>query len=153
MRVRPSHTAALLGALLLDNDRSVRSAAFKNPATSTEDRDHAESAWEHAYQASAPSRADLEEMVASRRAEVRMQVAFDPRTPPDVLDFLGGERPGAQVRRAVAANPNTPATVLASLDDDTDIEVRQAVAFNGATPQESSPSSPAAVSISHSWLR
>jgi hypothetical protein len=38
------------------------------------------------------------------------------------------------VRRAVAANPNTPAAALASLADDNDDEVRQAVAFNSATP-------------------
>ncbi|KFF59181.1 hypothetical protein JF66_13155 [Cryobacterium sp. MLB-32] len=132
----PRLSTAELGALLLDDDRSVRSAAFRNPATSTEDRDRAESAWEHAYQMSAPSRTDLEEMVASRRAETRMQVAFDPRTPADFLIFLGGDRHSARVRRAVAANPNTPAAGLASLADDTDAEVRQAVAFNGATPPE-----------------
>lgn len=130
---RPQLGTALLGELLLDDDRSVRLAAFRNPATNKEDREHAEAAWQHAYQAAAPSRADLEEMVASRRAEVRMQVAFDPRTPPDVLVLLGGERRSAQVRRAVAANPNTPIGTLRSLGEDKDEEVRQAVAFNGAT--------------------
>ncbi|TFD35949.1 hypothetical protein E3T40_07260 [Cryobacterium sp. TMT1-19] len=133
---RPRLGTALLGELLLDDDRSVRSAAFRNPSTGSEDRDRAKAAWERAYQASAPIRADLEEMVASRRAEVRMLVAFDSRTPPDILRLLGGERRSAQVRRAVAANPNTPADVLASLADDADPEVRQAVAFNGATPQD-----------------
>ncbi|GEP26457.1 hypothetical protein E3O11_12875 [Cryobacterium levicorallinum] len=132
----PRLGTAVLGALLLDDDRSVRSAAFKNPATSTEDRDHAGAAWEQAYLASGPSRADLEETVASKRAEVRIQVAFDRRTPSDFLVLLGGERRSAQVRRAVAANPNTPATFLASLADDADTEVRQAVAFNSATPRE-----------------
>lgn len=37
--------------------------------------------------------------------------------------------------RAVAANPNTPSAVLGSLADDEDEQVRQAVAFNGATPE------------------
>ena len=129
----PRLSTAVLGALLLDDDRSVRSAAFRNPTTSVEDRDRAETAWEHAYQMTAPSRADLEEMVASRRAETRLQAALDPRTPPDFLIFLSGDRRSARVRRAVAASPNTPAAYLESLADDTDTEVRQAVAFNGST--------------------
>lgn len=133
---RPQLGSTLLGQLLLDDDRSVRSAAFRNLATSNEDRDRAGVAWEHAYLASGPSRAQLEEMVANKRAEVRMQVAYDRRTPPDFLVFLGGERRSAKVRRAVAANPNTPVTVLASLANDTDTEVRQAVAYNGMTPPE-----------------
>lgn len=74
-----------------------------------------------------------------------MQVAFDPRTPPDILVFLGGEPRSAQVRRAAAANPNTPAATLASLAKDNDDEVRQAVAFNSATRPMCSSSSPAAV--------
>jgi hypothetical protein len=82
------------------------------------------------------SRAELEEMAASTRAEVRLHVALGRRTPPDILVLLGGERRSALVRRAVAANPNTPAPALTLLADDTDPEVRQAVAFNGATPPE-----------------
>jgi hypothetical protein len=133
---RPQLGSALLGQLLLDDDRSVRLAAWRNPATSTEDRDQAEAAWEQAFVAAALSRDELEERVASKRADVRMYVAYDRRTPGDVLALLGGERRSVKVRRAVAANPNTPADVLASLADDTDTEVRQAVAFNGATPPE-----------------
>jgi hypothetical protein len=125
---------ALLGELLFDEDRSVQSAAFRNPATRPEDREKASAEWDRAWREAAPSRTDLEAMVASRRAEVRMQVAFDPRTPPDILVLLGGELRSAQVRRAVAANPNTPAAALASLAEDNDDEVRQAVAFNSATP-------------------
>lgn len=38
------------------------------------------------------------------------------------------------MRRAVAANPHAPANLLASLAEDNDGLVRQAVAFNGASP-------------------
>jgi hypothetical protein len=127
---------ALLGGLLFDDDRSVGLAAYGNPATRPEDKENVAAEWDRAWREAAPSRTDLEAMVASRRAQVRMQVAFDPRTPPDILVLLGGERRSAQVRRAVAANPNTPSAALASLAEDNDDEVRQAVAFNSATPPE-----------------
>jgi hypothetical protein len=129
----PNLRSALLRQMLFDDDMTVQKAAFENPSTSSSDLDHAKFVWERAYQAAAPSRADLEEMVANKRAEVRMQVALDRRTPPDFLKFLGGERRSVRVRRAVAANQNTPTAVLASLANDADAEVRQAVAFNGAT--------------------
>lgn len=125
-----------LGELILDDAQTVRSAAFRNPATSPADRARAEATAEHAWLEAAPRPVDLEERVASKHAEVRMEVAFDERTPQDVLALLAGERRSAQVRRAVAANPNAPATVLASLAEDKDAHVRQAVAFNGATPPE-----------------
>ena len=132
----PRLGAAVLGDLLVDDDRAVRTAAFRNPATTTEHRDKSTAAWDHAHPVSPTNRAKLEEMAASTRAEVRVQVAFGRRTPPDILSLLGGERNSARVRRAVAANPNTPAPALALLADDTDLEVRQAVAFNGTTPPE-----------------
>jgi hypothetical protein len=128
--------ARLLAELLRDDDRSVRVSAYSNPATKPEDKAKAEAEWDRAWKKAAPSRADLEEMVASSRAEVRMKVAFDPRTPLDFLVLLGGERRSVEVRRAVAANPNTPADVLASLAEDNDAEALQAVAFNSATPPE-----------------
>jgi hypothetical protein len=127
---------ALLDGLLFDDDKSVGLAAYGNPATRPEDKENVAAEWDRAWREAAPSRTDLEAMVASRRAQVRMQVAFDPRTPPDILVLLGGERRSAQVRRAVAANPNTPSAALASLAEDNDDEVRQAVAFNSATPPE-----------------
>lgn len=127
---------ALLGGLLFDDDKSVGLAAYRNPATRPEDKEKVAAEWDRAWREAAPSRNDLEAMVASRRAEVRLQVAFDPRTPPDILVLLGGERRSSRVRRAVAANPNTPSAALASLAEDNDDEVRQAVAFNSATPPE-----------------
>lgn len=130
----PRLDPVLLSKLLSDEDVHVRSAARRNPSTRPEDLDRANAEWERKWLESAPSREELEERVANRRAEVRMEVAYDSRTPADFLKMLGGERRSAQVRRAVAANPNTPAEVLASLADDKDEEVRQAVAFNIATP-------------------
>lgn len=124
----------LLGELLRDEQSSVQVAAFGNPSTRPEDRARAQARWDHARRKSAPSRTDLEEMVASTRAEVRIRPAYDPRTPPDILVLLGGERRSAKVRRAVAANPNAPTALLASLANDKDEDVRRAVAFNGATP-------------------
>ncbi|MBB5642761.1 hypothetical protein [Cryobacterium roopkundense] len=132
----PRLDASVLGDLLVDDDRAVRTAAFRNPATTAEYREKATAAWDQAHPVSPTSRAKLEEMAASTRAEVRVHVALDRRTPPDILCLLGGERGSARVRRAVAANPNTPALTLALLADDTDAEVRQAVAFNGVTPPE-----------------
>ncbi|HLS33048.1 MAG TPA: hypothetical protein VK039_05630, partial [Brevibacterium sp.] len=88
-----------LGELLLDDAPAVRSAALKNPATSPADRARAEAALERAWWEAAPRRADLEERVASKHAEVRMEVAFDQRTPQDILALLAGERRSAQVRR------------------------------------------------------
>lgn len=130
----PRLDPSLLAELLLDHERDVASAAYRNPSLRQEDKAQAELEWDRAWRASAPSRADLEEMVASTRAEVRIRAARDPRTPPDILRFLGGERRSAKVRAAAAANSSTPPDVLASLAGDQDPEVHQAVAFNSATP-------------------
>lgn len=130
----PRLATTILSRMLGDAERGVRAAAFGNPSTPPAEKAKAEAAWEQAWRDAAPSRKELEERVASNRAEVRMEVAFDPRTPADFLVLLGGERRSARVRRAVAANPHTPPDVLASLADDEDTEVRQAVALNSATP-------------------
>lgn len=130
----PRLAHSVLSKLLHDTERRVRSAAYWNPSTPPGEKAKAEAAWEQAWRDAAPSRKELEERVASNHAEVRMEVAFDPRTPADILVLLGGERRSARVRRAVAANPNTPPDVLVSLADDEDTEVRQAVALNRATP-------------------
>ncbi|WP_176484206.1 hypothetical protein [Glutamicibacter sp. BW80] len=132
----PRLAPSILSKLLRDDDRSVRSSAYRNPSTKSEDKADIDTERERAWRDDAPSRTDLEEMVASKRAEVRMQAAYDPRTPGDILFMLGGERRSVRVRRAVAANPNTPAEALASLADDQDVEILQAVAFNGSTPTE-----------------
>lgn len=132
IRLAPKH----LRVLLRDDARSVRRAAILNPATRAEDKAEVQAEWDKVWRESGPSRADLEQMVASKRAEVRTQVAADSRTPPDILRFLGGERASVKVRRTVAANPTTPAETLQSLARDQDIQVRQAVAFNSATSAE-----------------
>lgn len=130
----PRLDPSLLAELLRDDERVVASAAFWNPSLRQEDRAEADREWDRVWRASGPTRADLQEMAASTRAEVRIRAARDPRTPPDILRFLGGERKSAKVRAAAAANASTPPDVLASLARDKDPEVRQAVAFNSATP-------------------
>ena len=124
----------LLDALLHDEEISVRAAALGNPSTRPEDKASAVKRSDRAWREAAPSRANLEEMIADTRAEVRIRPAYDPRTPPDILVLLGGERRSAKVRRAVAANPNASAELLASLANDKDEDVRRAIAFNRATP-------------------
>ena len=128
---------SILEALLGDRDDSVQAAAMRNPAAPADFVREAEAGRALSrQQRTGRSRADLEQMVEDKRAEVRMEVAFSPEADPDLLVMLGGERKSAQVRRAVAANPNTPVAVLRSLAGDDDYQVRQAVAFNGATPRD-----------------
>jgi len=126
----------VLALLLRDDDRTVRSAAYNNPSTRNEDKEELDAEQDRAWRASAPKRADLEEMVANNDSEIRIQVALDSRTPPDILLMLGGERRSVRVRRAVASNPNSSAQILNSLATDADAEVRQSVAFNVSTPDE-----------------
>lgn len=120
--------------LLVDAEASVRRTALKNPALPADLVSKAEAKLVLSTRHSSHDRAALAEMAAHKRAEVRMEVAFNPSADADLLALLGGERRSAVVRRAVAANPNTPAAVLGSLADDKDDQVLQAVAFNGATP-------------------
>lgn len=128
--------SAVLNELLSDEEAIVRRAASKNPSTRSEDLSRYKAEQERLWRNTAPSRPELEELVAHNRTEVRTKVAYDLRTPPDVLMFLSGDRRSVQVRRAVAANPYTPAKALLSLADEKDVEVQQAVAFNRATPPE-----------------
>jgi hypothetical protein len=130
-----SPTSALV-ALSQDAEVRVRAAALKNPAMPEEVLREAEAEMAMSAQRSRTDRAVLVEMAANKRAEVRMEVAFDPAADADVLALLGGERKSVQVRRAVAANPNASAALLRSLSDDKDAQVRQAVAFNGSTPAD-----------------
>lgn len=124
----------ILESLLDDAEAIVRRAALKNPAMPADLVREAEAELVLSTRHSSHDRAVLAEMVAHKRAEVRMAVAFSPSADADLLALLGGERRSAVVRRAVAANPNTPAAVLGSLADDKDDQVRHAIAFNGATP-------------------
>lgn len=128
--------ADLLYELLLDEDRGVRSAAWRNPGSTPEMKARAEEEWDRVHPVASPSRAELEEWAASSRAEVRIQVALGQQTPADILALLAGERRSAKVRAAAAAHPDTPPQILVALASDSDDEVRQAVAFNGATPED-----------------
>lgn len=129
----------VLARLLEDEDADVRRAALRHPAAEEAARQHghpSDSAGAELTRPVEPEPVDrqvFEEMAGDKRAEVRMRAAYDPRTPLDILEFLGGERRSSRVRRAVAANPYAPARLLRSLSNDKDEQVRQAVAFNGAT--------------------
>lgn len=125
---------SVLVALSQDAEVRVRAAALRNPAVPEEVLRGAEVEMAASAQRKRTDRAVLIEMAANKRAEVRMEAAFNPAADADVLALLGGERRSAQVRRAVAANPNAAAALLRLLSDDKDAQVRQAVAFNGSTP-------------------
>ncbi|GEP49186.1 hypothetical protein FVP74_11995 [Microbacterium saccharophilum] len=127
-----------LARLLEDEDAGVRRAAQRHPSAEEAARCHGQpsDSGNELTRATEPEPVDrqvFEAMAGDKRAEVRMRAAYDPRTPPDILEFLGGERRSSRVRRAVAANPNAPARLLRLLSADEDEQVRQAVAFNGAT--------------------
>ncbi|WP_420180828.1 HEAT repeat domain-containing protein [Paenarthrobacter sp. TA1.8] len=131
----------ILNRLLDDKDIRVKATALANPSARKafhdrgESLDAAKTEFDRQRRPSPRSRATLVTMSSNTRAEVRMEVAFDQNTGPDILTFLGGEARSKRVRRAVAANPNSPANLLASLAHDSDEQVRQAVAFNGSTPR------------------
>ncbi|WP_139146571.1 hypothetical protein [Arthrobacter sp. SW1] len=130
----------VLERLLEDESHGVRGIALSNPGAREvfcrrgESFDDAVAEFNEQQAPVPASRTTLLEKAADKRADVRLTVAFDPETDADILAFLGGERRSKQVRRAVAANPNAQANLLASLAEDSDAPVRQAVAFNGATP-------------------
>ncbi|MGW9111845.1 hypothetical protein [Microbacterium sp. NPDC055683] len=132
----------VLARLLDDEEAVVRRAARRHPAAAEASRRYGLTADvtgnDLAPQAGAEpvDREVFEALAGSSRAEQRMKAAYDPRTPVDILELLGGERRSRQVRRAVAANPHAPARLLRVLTGDADEQVRQAVAFNGSTPSE-----------------
>lgn len=90
----------------------MRSTAKRNPATRLEDKANLDAERERAWREAAPNRAKFGEMVAMRRAEMRLN-DYEPRTPGDILVLLGSERRSVRVSSAVAANPNTSAEALA----------------------------------------
>jgi hypothetical protein len=137
---RPDLDLEVLARLLQDDHDGVRRSAWRHPAAQEAAGRHNTSDPE-IVDALVPqprpeptSREEYEEQAGHPRAEVRMRVAYDVETPVDIPEFLGGERRSARVRRAVAGHPHSPARLLAILADDSDEQVRQAVAFNGSTP-------------------
>ena len=102
----PRLDPSLLAELLLDEEQVVASAAFWNPALRQEDRAEAELEWDRAWRASGPTRADLQEMAASTRAEVRIRAARDPRTPPT---SSGSSEASEEARRCALPPQRTPA--------------------------------------------
>jgi len=125
----------LLNALLLDDDLDVRIAAYREPDAEDEaDDEPAPSTDMNVTTRSVPTVAELQELAANTRAEVRIRVAYSDHATPDILAFLGGERRSARVRRAVAAHPATPVETHRSLAMQDDAETLMAIAFNPGTP-------------------
>jgi two-component system response regulator len=67
-------------------------------------------------------------------AHVRLILASNPHTAPDVLTKLAAED-NPKLRRRVAENPHTPENVLVALSADEHYEVRMGVAENPKAPQ------------------
>lgn len=158
----PMASTSALKELSLDSTTSVRVAAAKNPKLPPEalqrleeDHDsqvsnlarrHPLSRYNSTQQkeverSEAPSnsnkpRSVLEEMAAATLATTRIRVAYEKRTPADILKFLSGDRRSKTVRRAVAAHPNTPPEALRILASDKDLEVHQVVALNPCSPAD-----------------
>ena len=65
-------------------------------------------------------------IVRGDNVEERMELASNPRTPPEFLYYLSDD-PDVGVRRAVGENPATPNKADARLSKDDDISVRCAV--------------------------
>ncbi|WP_058593743.1 hypothetical protein [Leucobacter chromiiresistens] len=126
----------LLNALLLDDDVDVRIAAYRepDPEEQTDDEPALSTEVSVAARPTVPTVAELQEMAANTRAEVRIRVAYSEHATPDMLAFLGGERRSAKVRRAVAAHPKTPPEILRSLAARDDPDTLMSVAFNPGAP-------------------
>lgn len=126
----------LLNALLLDDDVDVRIAAYREPDAEEQTDDEPALATEVSVAArpTVPTVAELQEMAANTRAEVRIRVAYSEHATPDILAFLGGERRSAKVRRAVAAHPKTPPEILRSLAARDDADTLMSIAFNPGAP-------------------
>lgn len=126
----------LLNALLLDDDLDVRIAAYREPDAEEEADDEPGLSTEVSVAArpTVPTVAELQEMAANTRAEVRIRVAYSEHATPDILAFLGGERRSAKVRRAVAAHPATPPEILRSLSTRDDADTLMSIAFNPSAP-------------------
>lgn len=126
-----------LNTLLLDDDLDVRIAAYRNPTADAGEDDARESRSLDeiiAARTSTPTVAELQEMAANTRAEVRIRVAYSEHATSDILAFLGGERRSAKVRRAVAAHPKTPSEILRSLAARDDADTLMSIAFNPSAP-------------------
>ncbi|MGV9192753.1 hypothetical protein ACQ143_00195 [Microbacterium sp. MC2] len=126
----------LLNTLLLDDDLDVRIAAYRDDteADATEGDRPESTDVGITTRYTPPNVAEMQEMAASTRAEVRIRVAYSEHATPDILAFLGGERRSAKVRQAVAAHPNTPPEILRSLATRDDADMLMSIAFNPGTP-------------------
>lgn len=127
-----------LSALLLDASLDVRVEAARGIEEIEEPDDESEIQSAELEVATGPrpklAVAELHEMAASKRADVRKQAAYSSAATPDILTFLAGDRRSVIVRRIIAANPHTPTETLRALATEGDAEISQALAFSGTTP-------------------
>lgn len=77
----------------------------------------------------------LTELAHSEVDRIRLRVAENPRTAPDVLEILANDK-NPDVRIAVGTNPSTPAHISYSLAFDEDPNVRFGLAENIGTSME-----------------
>lgn len=127
-----------LASLLLDESLNVRIEAARNIEKTEAPDNSPETQSTEIQVATKPSLTieELQEMASSKQAAVRQQAAYSAASTPDILTFLAGDRRSVKVRRAVASNPNTPPATLRSLLAESDREIIQSLAFNGATPAD-----------------
>lgn len=127
-----------LNMLLCDESLAVRVRAARAVEANAEPDDSSEEPAAELEIASSPTPAitvaDLHEMVASKRADIRKQAAYNSAATPDMLTFLAGDRRSVIVRRIVAANPGTPPSTLRELTSENDAQINQSIAFNSGTP-------------------
>ncbi|MDR2323280.1 MAG: HEAT repeat domain-containing protein [Microbacterium sp.] len=128
----------VLNVLLLDEDLSVRIAAYRQtePGEGVDSGDPQSVAMEAVPRRTSPTIAELQEMAANSRAEVRLRVAYSDYATPDILAFLGGERRSKKVRQAVAAHPKTPIEVLRSLATRDDADILLSLALHPESPAD-----------------
>lgn len=130
----PSMPAAALRRFAQDGDELWRMAVALNPSTPAEvltqlaEDPKASVRNSVAWNASAPSAALLSLSRRVRLAwDARYKIAESPRAPAEALRPLADDA-DAEVRSCVASNRFTPRRVLAQLDKDPNVGVRQAAA-------------------------
>ncbi|MFI6817552.1 hypothetical protein ACIBG7_34495 [Nonomuraea sp. NPDC050328] len=79
--------------------------------------------------------AHLAARARAKRVGVRVTVASDPATPPEILHTMTAD-PSRAVRRALAARTDAPAELLRELARDPDLKTRQTLAENPACPPD-----------------
>ncbi|MFI6458554.1 hypothetical protein ACIBF6_44285 [Streptosporangium amethystogenes] len=79
------------------------------------------------------SKADLDVRAHHQKVQIRLAVASDPATPPEILEAMATD-PSRTVRRALAARTDAPGKVLRALAQDPDLKARQSLVKNPSCP-------------------